>query len=107
MHVTAEPDGDPAHRDGQWITTARVTVRMTDAEYQQVDGLRFEAFPWIRFRLRLYKDQRGPGTWRYEVHDSQRGTDETPIVNSGARPRWNTALTAGLDALLHARQACR
>jgi len=50
--VTAEPDGDPVHRDGEWITTARVIVRMTDEEYQGIDGLQFEAFPWIRFRLK-------------------------------------------------------
>jgi hypothetical protein len=64
MHVTAEPDGDPVHRDGERSTTARVTVRMIDTEYQQMDGLRFEAFPWIRFRLRLYKRGEGPGAWR-------------------------------------------
>jgi hypothetical protein len=107
MHVTAEYDGDPAHRDGQWTTTARVTVRMTDAEYQAIDGLRYEAFPWIRFRLRLHKDPQGPGAWRYEVHDCQRYTDEDPVVRSGARPPWGNALAAGLDELRDARQAAR
>jgi len=108
MHVTAaELDGDPAYRDGQWIVTARVTIRMTDAEHQQMDGLRLEAFPWIRFRLRLYKDPQGPGAWCYEVRDSQRSTDEDPVVRSGTRLHWKTALAAGQCALLDSRHAAQ
>jgi len=107
MKVTAEPDRDPARRDGEWVTTARVTIRMTDEEYRAMDGLRFEVSPWMRFRLRIYKEPPGqePGTWRYEIRDSQPRADEPPVVHSGARPRWDMALAAGQGALLKARQA--
>jgi hypothetical protein len=53
--------------------TARVTVRMTDAETGKPDGLRYEVFPGVRFRLNLCKVVLGDGrgAWRYEVHDTR------------------------------------
>lgn len=42
MRVKAEPFKDPVHANGRWITGARVTVRITDAEYEATDGLRYE-----------------------------------------------------------------
>ena len=106
MHVTAEPEGDPVYRDGEWRITAHVTVRMSGAEYLSIDGLRFEAFPWIRFRLKLRKEPgETPGAWRYEVHDAQSSTDASAVVSSGVCPWWDMALTVGQDALRDARRA--
>jgi hypothetical protein len=35
------------------------------------DGLRYEAFPWIRIRLQVCKDPPGPAGWHYAVHDAR------------------------------------
>lgn len=69
MHVTAEQDGEVTRQGGEWIVTTRITVRMTDTERWQMDGLRYEAFGWTRFRLKLSRQPpgAGPGGSRYEV----------------------------------------
>jgi hypothetical protein len=106
MHVTAEPDGDPVRRDGEWTVKAHVTVRMTASEHAAMDGLRYEVFPWIRFRLQVCKHPQGagPAGWHYQVHDMQRPPGET-VVRSGHRPAWEAALEDGLGAILNARWA--
>ena len=95
---------------GGWIVTTRITVRMTDTERWQMDGLRYGAFGWTRFRLKLSRQPpgAGPGGSRYEVRDTLRSGDDTgepAVVRSGARPTWNAALQDGQVALLRARRA--
>jgi hypothetical protein len=116
MHVTTEPDGDPVRRDGGWVITARVTARMTDAEYQQMDGLRYEAYPWSRFRVRVRRrpspNDGDEDEWYYEVRDHQGETGsarfrpgEAPVVHYGARHLWDLAVADGLYWLKEARRA--
>lgn len=110
MHVTADQDGELVRQGGEWIITTRITVRMSDAERWQMDGLRYEAFPWTRFRLKLSRQPPGaePGGWRYEVRDTLYRDDDTgepAVVRSGARPTWDTARQDGQAALLDAKRA--
>ncbi len=110
MHVTADQDGDFAPDGRDWVLTMRVTVRMSDKERWQLDGVRVEAFPWVRFRLKLSLQPPGAetGGWRYEVRDTWWRDDETgehPVVCSGTRPTWDTARVIGEFALYDVRRA--
>jgi hypothetical protein len=110
VHVSAEQNGEAVLQGREWIVTTRITVRMTSKEYQEMDGLRYEAFPWTRFRLKLSRQPPGaePGGWRYEVRDNLYRDDDTAepaVVRSGARPTWDTARQDGQAALLDARRA--
>lgn len=110
MHVTAEQDGEVVLQGREWVVTTRVTVRITNKEYQEMDGLRYEAFPWTRFRLKVSRQPPGaePGGWRYEVRDELYRDDDTgepAVVCSGARPTWDTAHADGQAALFDAKRA--
>jgi hypothetical protein len=75
-----------------------------------MDGVRVEAFPWTRFRLKLSRQPPGaePGGWRYEVCDNLYRDDDTgepAVVRSGARPTWDTAHADGLAALFDVKRA--
>lgn len=72
--------------------------------------MRVEAFPWVRFRLKLSRQPPGaePGGWRYEVRDELWHDDDTgehPVVCSGTRPTWDTAWEEGWFAITAARRA--
>ena len=110
MHVTTDQDCELVRQGREWVFTMRVTVRMSDTERWQVDGVRVEAFGWTRFRLRLSRQPPGaePGGWRYEVRDTLYRDDDTgepAVVRSGARPAWDTAHAAGLAALFGVKRA--
>ena len=110
MHVTTDQDGEFARQGRDWVITMRVTVRVSDKERWQMDGVRVEAFPWVRFRLKLSVQPPGaePGGWRYEVRDTWWHDDDTgehPVVCSGTRPTWDAAHLDGEFALSAARRA--
>jgi hypothetical protein len=110
VDVTTDQDCEFVRQDGVWIFTTRVTVRMTDAERWQMDGVRVEAFPWTRFRLKLSQQppETEPGGWRYEVRDNLYCDDDTAepvVVRSGTRPTWDAAHADGQFALLDAKRA--
>jgi hypothetical protein len=112
VHVTTDQDCEFAREGREWVFTTRVTVRMSAAERWQMDGVRVEAFPWARFRLKLSPQppgaESGFGGWRYEVRDTRWTDDDTgehPVVRSGTRPTWDAAREEGRFALGVARLA--
>ena len=110
MHVTTDKDCEFFREGREWFFTTRVTVRASDAERRQMDGVRVEAFPWTRFRLKLSRQPPGtePGGWRYEVRDELWTDDdigEHPVVCSGVSPTWDAAHADGQVAVREARWA--
>jgi hypothetical protein len=110
VHVTTDRECEFVREGHEWVFTTRVTVRMSDAERWELDGVRIEAFPWTRLRLKLCPQPPGaePGRWRYEVRDTRWTDDETgqhPVVRSGTRPTWDAAREEGRLAMASVRLA--